>query len=61
VLRPSSEVEFRPRVAGLTALVGRWGHQSRGPGHWAVIYLKRVLGSFVFCFSRKKVGFPPVL
>jgi hypothetical protein len=39
-------------------LVGRWGHQGRGPGCWAVSYLKRVLGSFVFCFLRKKVGFP---
>jgi hypothetical protein len=24
-LCPSSEAEFRPRVAGLTVLVGRWG------------------------------------
>jgi hypothetical protein len=39
-------------------LVGRWGHQGRGPSRWAVSYLKRVLGSFAFCFLRKKVGFP---
>jgi hypothetical protein len=58
VLCPSNEAEFRPRVAGPTVLVGRWGHQGRGPGHWAVIYLKRVLGSFAFCFFRKKVSFP---
>jgi hypothetical protein len=51
--QPSSEAEFRPRVAGPTALVGRWGHQGHGPGCWAVMYLKRVLGSFVFCFLRK--------
>jgi hypothetical protein len=43
VLCPSSEAEFHPRVAGPTVLVGRW----------AVIYLTRVLGSFVFCFLRK--------
>jgi hypothetical protein len=42
VSRPSSEAEFRPRVAGPTVLVGRWGHQCRGPNYWAVIYLKRV-------------------
>jgi hypothetical protein len=31
-LCPSSEAEFRSRTAGPTALVGRWGHQARGPG-----------------------------
>jgi hypothetical protein len=44
VLCPSSGAEFRPRVAGPTVLVGYWGHQGRGPVHWAVIYLERVLG-----------------
>jgi hypothetical protein len=31
VPRPLNEAEFRPRVAGPTVLVGRWGHQRRGP------------------------------
>jgi hypothetical protein len=51
--QPSSEAEFRPRVAGPTTLVGRWGHQGHGTGHWAMMYLKCALGSFVFCFLRK--------
>jgi hypothetical protein len=53
VPRPSSEAEFCPRVAGLTVLVGRWDHQCCGPSCYAVVYFKRVLGSFVFCFLRK--------
>jgi hypothetical protein len=51
LIGPSAE--FCPRVAGPTTLVGRWGHQGHGTGHWAVMYLKCVLGSFVFCFLRK--------
>jgi hypothetical protein len=53
VPRPSSEAEFCPSVAGLTVLVGRWDHQCCGPSCYAVVYFKRVLGSFVFCFLRK--------
>jgi hypothetical protein len=53
VLRPCSEAEFRLRGAGPTVPVGRWDHQGHGPGRWAVIYLKRVLWLFVFCFLRK--------
>jgi hypothetical protein len=44
-----------PEGGRANCLVRRWG---RGPGRWAVSYLKRVLGSFAFCFLRKKVGFP---
>jgi hypothetical protein len=56
-LCPSSEAEFRSRTAEPTALVGRWGHQGRGPGRWAVIYLEGVLGlrtrlCFVVCESK---------
>jgi hypothetical protein len=46
-----------PEGGWADCLVSRWGHQGRGPDRWAVSYLKRVLGSFVLCFFRKKVGF----
>jgi hypothetical protein len=51
VLCPSSEAEFRPRVAGPTVW---WAVGATE----AVSYLKRALGLFAFCFLRKKVGFP---
>jgi hypothetical protein len=38
-LCPSSQAEFRPSVAGPAVLVGRWGHQGRGPRRWAMIVL----------------------
>jgi hypothetical protein len=43
-LCPSSEAEFRPRVAGPTVLVCRWGHQGRGPLPLGRNYFERVLG-----------------
>jgi hypothetical protein len=43
-LCPSSEAEFHSRVAGPTVLVGRWGHQGRGPLPLGRDYFERVLG-----------------
>jgi hypothetical protein len=54
---PSSEAEFRSRAAGPTVLVGRWGHQGRGPLTLGRDYFERVLGfvnSFVFVFYERK-------
>jgi hypothetical protein len=53
----SSEAEFRSRTAEPTALVGRRGHQGRGPDRRTVIYLEGVLGlrirlCFVVCESK---------
>jgi hypothetical protein len=53
---PSSEVEFRPRVAGPTVLVGRWGHRCRGPICWAVIFFEARFGFIcVLLFAKKWV------
>jgi hypothetical protein len=51
---PSSEAEFRPRVAGPTVW---WAVAATG----AVSYLKRVLGSFAFCFFAKESEFSLVV
>jgi hypothetical protein len=40
-------------------LVGRWGHQGRGPSRWAVSFVLNVFWVRLhFVFLRKKVGFP---
>jgi hypothetical protein len=43
-LCPSSEAEFRSRAARPSALVGRWGHQGRGPVPLGRDHFERVLG-----------------
>jgi hypothetical protein len=63
-LCPSSEAEFRPRVAGPTVLVGHWGHQGRGPLPLGPDCFERVFGLRIrlcFVFLRKKMGFPRFL
>jgi hypothetical protein len=44
VLCTSSEAEFRSRAVRPTALVGRWGHQGRGPLPLGRDHFERVLG-----------------
>jgi hypothetical protein len=58
---PSSEAEFRPRMAGADCSGGLLGP----PGPWAPATDSRLfwacftfVSSFMFCYLRKKMGFP---
>jgi hypothetical protein len=43
-----------PEGGWADCLVGRWGHQGRGPGRWAVSYLKRVFRFVCVLFFERK-------
>jgi hypothetical protein len=51
---PSSEAEFCSRVAGPSAWWAVGATRAVGPGVEPWVYLKHVLGSFVFCFCESK-------
>jgi hypothetical protein len=57
VLCPSSESEFRPRVAGADRSGGPLGPWAPAAGSWSFRVCFIVVSSLVFYFLRKKVGF----
>jgi hypothetical protein len=54
---PSSEAEFRPRGAGASRLLGRWGYLGRGRMRCNL----PLVSSFVFLLFCEEMGFSPVL
>jgi hypothetical protein len=58
---PSNEAEFRLRVAEPSAWWAAGVTRAVGPAVGPWVYLKRVLGSFVFCFCERKWVSPSCL